>query len=153
MAIVNRDLDLSEQRVTFQGKTVGVLANSGGSLTQAEAMFIVPFPCTLDAARISSIGSSGTVVAGLQTARFITGAGLTMIPLVTATMTISVFGTSGGVGFSLPAAGSTLLALQTNDVLILHNFGGSGAALNAGAQMAVVLRAVADIKQPLGLTS
>ena len=151
MAIINRDLDTSEQREVFNA-TIDQASASGGSLTQAVGIMQVPYPCSLDAVRISCMGASGSAVVGLQTARFIAGSGLTLIPLLSATMAIRLFGTSGSLGFSLPASGSTLLNLQTNDWIVMHNFA-SGTAVNSGSQVAVVLKALADIKQPYGLTS
>jgi len=110
MGIVNRSMDGSEQRdVTTQ--------NLGAfPVTTTRAIYIAPYPVTLEQIRVSATGISGAPQHKIQCTRFITGAGATSFDVVAAGV-IPVKGTSGVFSMTLPTAGSSLLSLQAKDVL------------------------------------
>lgn len=136
MSIVNRTLDASEQKKTFSAV--------GGAIGTGVTGIIcaVPYPATITAAEIAAFGLSGAPSYALVVNRFIPGAGFTAITV--ATQVVPAFGTSGAVGVSLPAAGSTLLSVLANDVLMYL----SGVASTAvtGLAIGVVLQPIQDIK-------
>lgn len=145
MPIVNRDLDVSEQKIsssqTFfgakDGTTLAVFA-SGETLL----VYNVPLPSALKAVNVAAFGVSGTLTAELKVNRFIAGAGVTLITGLAATLTAQAFGTSGALNASLVASGSTLLNLLAGDQIVLIA-GGGGAA--ARGTVSVVVQALQDI--------
>ncbi len=146
MAVVNRTLDPSQQRVVIQkGLVAGDLTN--GISTPIVA---VPWPCVLDAGEVYAYGTSGSPRFGLSVNRFIVGSGFTGYVIAVGTSNVpSAVGTSGPFAMVLPAAGSTLLSLQANDVVTLVQDGGSGAAA-VSAIVALDLRPIQDIKVVFG---
>lgn len=145
MAIANRDLDVSEQRQVYQA---GVPVTAIGVSTIVP-LTLVPYPGTVSAVRIAAVGVSLTPVAHVAINRFVPGAGLTAI-LTGATIGLVNVGLSGPQVFTLPTLASTLLQVQLGDVvsLVLGPTGGNV----LGIQAALVIKALQDIKQPLGLT-
>ncbi len=112
MAIVNRDKDASEQRDVISA-SLGALATG---VTKQVA--VLPYPCTLQSLRAAALGVSNAMQVAIQVNRFIAGTGATAINLGISNLVLVNVGTSGVQGFSgLAAVGSTLLALQQNDVL------------------------------------
>lgn len=144
MAIVNRTMDSSEQRK--------VLENLAGPTGTGATVIIgqVPWPCIVDAAQFAAFGLSGAPTAQLVVNRFIVGQGFTAFNLGSANV-LPAFGTSGvlAVGASLPAAGSTLNTLQTNDVILVQT-GGANSAVT-GLSVGIVLRPIQDVKKAFGL--
>jgi hypothetical protein len=125
MAIAGRDLDVSERKVCFQwsnqfgGQSLatngGIVIASGSTLF----MFSVPFPCTIQSGAVYAQGVSAAAQIGLFVQRFVAGA--TTYAVGISNMVLTAFGTSGMQGFSgLAPAGSTLLNLLTNDVMVLQ---------------------------------
>lgn len=122
MAIVGRDLDISERKevftynMQFAGQS---LANNGGNVIQTGttlALFMIPFPCTLKSGLVFNQGVSGSPGITLTVQRFAGGA--TVLPLGLSSMILTGFGTSGVQGLSgLAPAGSTLNNLLTGDVI------------------------------------
>ena len=121
MGIVNRTLDLSEQK-----KQMDVTIN--GTVTGKDYLvYRAPCPMVISDARTAGVGLSGTPTSTLKIQRFVTGAGLTTIS-VSGALTVTAIGTSGTLQYSLPAAGSSLLNLQAGDYLVATS-GGTNAAL------------------------
>lgn len=150
MAVVNRTLDVTEQRkVALQWSNGVTLVGTGVTRT----IGIVPWPCTLDAGQIYASGLSGAPSYQLSVNRFIVGSGFTTYVIAVGSSNVPPdFGTSG-VGVSamiLPAAGSTLLNLQANDVLYFV----SGVANTASTYLhiSLVLKPIQDIKTNFGLS-
>lgn len=144
MAIVNRTLDDSEQRKVFSASAGAVATGVTGIVAYA------PYPCVLEAGSIAAFGFSGAPNYSLVVNRFIVGAGVTAITVAVGTSNApSAFGTSGSFQMVLPAAGSTLLSLQANDVLMYL----SGVANTAvtGLNLSVVLNPIQDIKVQFGV--
>ena len=143
MGIVNRTKDVSEQYEVLES-TFAALA-TGASAIVAH----VPWPCFLKAGKMAAFGLSGSPTAQLVINRFIVGTGLTAISVGSANA-LPAYGTSGVMvsGASLPAAGSTLLNLQANDVVMVQIAGSSANVL--GLSVELVVQPVQDIKKYFG---
>lgn len=142
MAIVGRDLDISERKVAFQWSAQfggQSLTTDGGVVTATGTtlfMFMIPFPCTLQSGSVFAQGISGAPQISLICSRF--AAGATSFPIGISNMVLSAFGTSGVQGLSgLPAAGSTLLNLQYSDVMLLQTAGANTAIKNLILELVV----------------
>lgn len=140
MPIINRELDVSEKRKISQA----VIYNKAAG---TYAVNLVPYPCALESARVAAAGVSGAVVAQMAVQRFIAGAGLTSI-LTGATITVTTIGTSGMQGISL-LGGASLFPLQQDDLVSVVTTGTGITELT----VAIVVKALQDIKSPQGLTS
>jgi hypothetical protein len=149
MALINREKDASEQRevILFEQAPVA----TGTTLVAWTA----PYPCTVQQVIVSCLGFSGAPTLTFNTARFIVGTGATTLTGVAGVLTPTAFGTSGALsssmGVSLQAAGSSLLNLQTQDVLTITS-GGSNAAI-ASLSVEFVIKKTQDILQVWGQTT
>lgn len=134
MAIINRSLDVSEQQ---EAKKVNVNGTVTGT---AYVIDVIPDSKQLMQAKSYALGLSGAPTAQLQIARFIAGAGATVIPVGSA-LTSVAFGTSGLQSFSL---GASPILLQEGDVLQVA----AGAANSALTSLTVevVLQSLQDYK-------
>lgn len=137
MAIINRTLDTSEQLEKVQ------LYQKGTVTAIDYVVYRCPRAMQIQTARALSLGLSGTPTSTLKLTRFVVGAGQTTIS-ISGALTNVAFGTSGIQSMSLPAAGSSLLNLQTGDVLIV-SAAGTNAALT-DLMVEVVVKNIADIK-------
>lgn len=142
MAIVNRDLDSSEQKRTFS-VDLGAVA-TGLTLPIA----IIPYPAAIVNARVAAVGVSGTPTALLFVQRFITGSGATGYLGGMTTLTMQAVGTSGIQSVVTAASGSTALNLQAGDVIML-NSGGANSAV-AAAAVSITVQATQDIRTSFG---
>jgi hypothetical protein len=106
MAITNRDLDSSQQKIDVQ---VGL----GGMATGVTRLiFVAPFPCTVVSASAYAFGVSNAMQLAFQR---ITASGQSIIALGVSNM---VLGNSGVFGYSgLQAPGNTLMNLAAKDVV------------------------------------
>lgn len=137
MGIINRTKDVSEQK-----QLVEVLIDD--TITgRAYPVYQAPRAQTLVDARNVGMGLSGAPTMSLFLNRFIVGTGAASYPIGGA-LTVSAFGTSGAQQYSLPASGSSLLNLQSGDV-IYAKAGGSAAAL-ADDVVSLVVQDIQDIK-------
>lgn len=145
MAIINRDLDSSEQLRVVGGNLSLVAANTSRDVA------IVPFAGTLKAIAASARALSGAPIVFVDVKRW-SGAGVTTIAGVGLTLAITAHGISTAYqSFPLAAAGSTLLNLQAGDVLVLR----AANVANTGADdvlVSAVVKAAQDIKQSFGQT-
>src|SRR5689334_11737827 len=127
MAIVNRDLDPSEQKVEYQLQLSGGLTTIATGATAWIAL--MPYPGVIQSMRAAGAGLSGAPLVNLQVLRF--AAGATTIAVSISGLVVAEFGTSGILGYSgLAAAGSTLLNVQAGDVLQMQTAGANTAARN-----------------------
>jgi len=111
MAIVNRDLHASEQKEVLHFVSQGAIATG-----TTKVMHVIPYPCTLEQVKGYALGVSNAMQVAFQVARFAGGA--TAINLGISNLILVNAGTSGPLGYSgLAVPGSTLLSLQTDDVL------------------------------------
>lgn len=139
MAIVNRDLDSSQQIMNYNT----LVANT--TVGASYALCVVPMPGTLLGAGVISKGLSGAPNLSLWIERFIAGAGYTAIN-VGASMAAWVYGTSGGQTFNV-GAGITF-PLQAGDAISLATAGANTAALAHTVTLAI--KATQDIKSQFG---
>lgn len=137
MGLINRTMDASEQkeaiRITMPVAATG-LDFMSAPLERA---------CTITDCKVTGLGISGAPTMLLKGLRFIAGTGGSSFA-IGSTMAITAFGTSGYMSFSLPATGSSQLALQKGDMLVVTT-GGANAAFT-GAIMEVVVQNSQDIK-------
>ncbi len=143
MAIVNRDLAISEKRA---GPYQAFAALIGTGVTGI--ICSIPCPSVLDGCQVMAFGTSGAPTIQLVINRFIVGTGSTVFT-VGGALAVAAFGTSGlgaaaTFGVSLPQIGSTLLNLFTNDV-IMYQTGGANSAMT-GLTMDLAIRPIADHK-------
>lgn len=139
MAIVNRDLDPSQQQVVLGAQ----VSNTATGATYC--LGIVPFPAQFMAAQQVAVGLSGAPNHSIWIQRFVVGAGVTSIN-IGASLVSQVFGTSGAQAFTAP--GSATFLLQAGDALLLAT-----AAANTGAaqvNVTMVLKALQDIRTHFG---
>lgn len=145
MAIVNRDLDSSQQRVVYQaivnGTPSGISAgivNPGVATAQTFPLVNITAPGQLVAASEAVYGLSGAPVHSLWIYRF--AGGFTSIA-VGQTQAATAFGTSGVQGFSLFGASWLLLA---GDQLVLYTQAANTAV--AQANVTIVVKNLQDIR-------
>lgn len=137
MAIVQRDLDPTQRRITIQAD-YGVVATG---ITIVAAM--VPSQGNLQAVVVSAFGLSGSPTYDMRIWRFIPGTGVTSIAGGATTLTPLTNGTSGLAYMSLAPTGSSLLQVLPNDLITLT----SGVANTAATiAVSVVIQNVQDIK-------
>jgi len=146
MAIVNRELDASEQKEVFHFNSGGDVV-TGATLTCA----IAPYAGEVKAIRVAGVGLSGTPTVAFNILRFNAGAGDTAITGGATTLTITAVGTSGVQSMVLASSGSTLLQVQAGDRFAIT----SGAANSAvkGLCVTFVVQALQDIKNPFSTNS
>ena len=129
MAIVNRDVDASQQKETF---TVNLGAVATGATRFCAVM---PFPGTLQSVRYAAAGVSNAMQIAIEK---ITGAGSSGVAMGISNIVAQNRSVSGVVGFSgLAAAGSTLLTLAAGDVLQIVTSVSSGNATDLALQFVV----------------
>lgn len=134
MGIINRTKDASEQKEALK-VTTGAAVNSTEFIIAAAER-----PMTISKVVASCIGISGAPTGLLRVTRF-GGASY----FIGASFLIPAVGTSGVMGVSLPATGSSLLLLQKNDLLTVAVGGGTSAAANS-VLVEVVVQNAQDIK-------
>lgn len=144
MAIVNRDLDVSEQKLVLNA-AIG-LATTGTSLPVA----VVPYPGIIRNIQVAALGLSGSPSWTFQIHRFIPGTGFTAIACAGA-LTVANYGTSGIQGVSLVASGSTLLNVIANDVISIATATANTASLYSAVSVAI--QATQDVKAVYGSAS
>lgn len=150
MAIVNRDLDTSQQKdVIYQAyKNVGV----GSTILAGGASFwigaAIPYPFTVESAEVYAIGLTGAPQIRLIIDRF--AAGQTRMVCGISNCVITAYGTSGIQGLSgLAPVGSTLLNGQAKDQLSFDLVGANTGATDL--TISVVIKKTQDIVSYNGL--
>lgn len=146
MGICNRDLEVSEQLRTYSPR----VPTSAVSTSTIISLHFVADAGVIRAFSFASSGLSGAVVGSLAINRFVSGAGLTAIIVAGASLALVNVGTSGVQNFTLPAASSTLAQVIQGDVVSLVLVGGNNIL---EGQACLVIKALQDIRAPLGLTS
>lgn len=150
MSICNRDLSLGQQRQDYHtARTLGVAASAAVSYV----LMNVPYPSALSGINIAAVSISGAPQIAIEVRRFVVGAGATtLVAALGGTQTILAYGTSGAMSVSLPSVGSTLVQLQTNDMIVATAlFGAGNVAIEA--DIAICINALQDFKSQYGLTS
>lgn len=153
MALANRDKDTTEQRATFNAAIFGTasgvsagITNPGLSTGTTFPLATIPYPGTLDAAESVVWGLSGTPVHSLWIYRF--AGGFTSIACGQ-TLTVTAFGTSGAIGYSLIAGNASTFPLLAGDQIVLYAQGANSAV--ASAQVSLVVKATQDFKTHFGV--
>lgn len=144
MAIVNRDLDASQQREVYQCM-VGQGASSLIATGTTAAIALVPFAAQLVAAQCVGFGVSGAPTVTFDITRQNSG-GVTTITGIVSALTLSAAGVTPVVqsqGFTI-SSGSSLVSLQANDIVHMRT-GASNTAMVA-ATVTLVVKALQDIK-------
>jgi len=146
MAVVNRDLDPSQQRLNWLN-VAGTQSVVGVSAILA--LGIAPCAMQVLAVAVEASGLSGSPTAGIQIQRFVVGSGLTTI-LVNGSslLTVQAYSTSGAQAMVLPAAGSTLVQLLRGDQLQMIT---SAANTAASYVVEAVVQVLQDVKSDFGL--
>lgn len=137
MPNINRTMDASEQKDLVAAEVTATVTGKDYIIHKA------PRAQTITDAKCTVVGMSGAPTSTLKLQRFVVGAGLTTIS-ISGALTHTAIGTSGSQTYSLPATGSSLLALAAGDFVVAT----SGAANAAVEQMFVdlVVQNVQDIK-------
>lgn len=147
MAIVNRDLDSSQQLEVYQAVhnlSVGASAASSFHVTQ------IPVAGTLRGFAVAANSISGAPVLSVSVKRW-SGAGVTTIAYVSTTLAITATGIS--TAYSSQMVGVTAFALQAGDVVVaVAEFAGGNVAATSTV-LSVIMKATQDIKSTFGLTS
>ena len=145
MAIVNRDLDASEQLATFN-LALTLAATSGGTYVLAS----VPWPCEVKRVVVTAKSLSGTPSLEVEGYRF--SGGVTINSAIMAAQLIPAFGTSGAFSSaSLGVAGSTQVQLAASDSIVASVTGANSAA--DIVNVAVVVKKLQDIASSFGASS
>lgn len=137
MANINRTDDVSQQKDLIAGSFMNI--GTGATVLVHKA----PRSQLITDAKCSTVGISGSPTLTLALERFVVGSGLTHIS-ISGALTAANLSTSGSQTFSLPAVGSSLLALASGDVLCLVSGGANSAAVQYLVD--VVVQNTQDIK-------
>lgn len=139
MAIVNRDLDSSQQVYEVGFKHNAVVAVSATLYAGAVAS-----PGQLLETKLAGWGLSGVPSYTVQIHRW-TSAGSTVIAVGSGLTLAVAFGVSGGMAGETYAANGSLTALQAGDILVLKSAGANTASSALVASF--VIKATQDIKK------
>lgn len=147
MAVVNRDLNPSEQMIDLSAVVTTTVAASAGQTFQA---IQVPWPCILQRVALAPNTISGAPTVAIDIKRF-TAAGLTQIAYVSTTLAVTAFGLSAAYqSISLAGPGTTLAQLQAGDVICVNQLFSGGNVAAGNMVVTAVLQATQDIKQHFG---
>lgn len=146
MAIVNRDLDASQQKETISAVYQnGTQINTGSSLV----IGVVPYPCLIQSVRVGTFGVSNAPGALFKVQR--NASGITLLTIGSTSLIVNL-GVSGMFGHSgIMGAGTTLLTLQTGDVITMDVTQANTYALGVVAQ--IVVKKLQDIVSHNGISS
>lgn len=154
MAIVNRDLDASEQLQVFSYTLFAPSAAAGSfSLGATYQLGNIPFPCEIKKVECTANSLSGAPTIEVEAYRFVVGAGVTINSTVMAALAIPAFGTSGiAISASLGVAGSTQVQLAAQDQLVATIVGANTAVIG-NLTVNVVVKKLQDVVSSYGATS
>ena len=146
MAIVNRDLDPSQQKDVVE-------ANLGAVATGVtKHLLVAPYPGSLQSVRASAQGVSNAMQLAFSKLTFLVGVGSTAIGMGISNMVLQNTSVSGVIGYSgLAAQGSTLLNFQAGDVIQVVSSVSNGNATDLCLQL--VLKRTQDIVSMNGITT
>lgn len=144
MAICNRDLDVSEQKVDLS-------YSQNAEVVTGATLYVglVPWPARIKKVGITARGLSGAPVYNINVHRWTT-AGLTVFdPLGVAATVAGAYGLSGAsVQFSVT---TSPILLQSDDLLVIKSSGSNTSAL--AVSCAMILQKTQDIVQDFGSSS
>lgn len=129
MAIVNRDMDATEQRDVYCESLTSVPTGTTLSL------FTLPYPCSLQSVRSTALGVSNAMQVAFLKLVYVSGSGSTFIPIGISNLVLVNHASIGSQGSSyLAAQGSTLLNFQAGDALAVLSSVANGNALSLNIQ-------------------
>lgn len=138
MAIVNRDVDVSEQRKTLN-VSYGAVGISIQLLLTEHAV-----ASEIQAVRVAALGVSGSPVLTFGINRFIAGTGGTVVGGGFTTLTLTSVGTSGLQTVAVGAPGNSLVQLLAGDAIQVITSGANSAVTSM--VISVVVKELVDIK-------
>lgn len=146
MAVINRDLDASQQKEVID-LNLGAVATG-----VTKYLYVAPFPGTLQSARFAAQGVSNAMQVAFSKVVFIAGAGSTAIGMGISNMVLQNTSVSGVIGYSgLAAQGSTLLNFNQGDVIQAVTSVASGNATDLVLQL--VIKKTQDYVQHNGVAT
>ncbi len=137
MGIINRTNDASQQKDVIEVLVDDTITG------RVYPIYTAPRAQTLLDARNICLGLSAAPTMSLFVNRFIVGTG-GFSAAVGGALTVAAYGTSGAQQYSLPAVGSSLLAMQSGDWLSVKA-GGAGAAVTDNI-INLVVQNIQDVK-------
>lgn len=137
MGIINRTKDVSEQKDLIETLIDDTITG------RIYPVYTAPRAQTLLDARNTALGISGAPTMALFLNRFVVGTG-GFSAAIGGALTVKSFGTSGSQQYSLPASGSSLLALQSGDWISV--VAGAANASMTDNMVQLVVQNIADIK-------
>ena len=140
MALVNRDKDVSEQKVSVHAP-LNLVATG-----LAMPVMAAPYLCNVMGVKVSALGVSGSPTGALAIVRN-TSAGVTTISGGWTTLSLQAAGTSGPQTVVSAGVGNTLTQLAVGDVLQYTSAGANSAAF---VTIDVVVQCLQDIKSDFG---
>lgn len=143
MAIVNRDLDASEQKKSFAA-CVATPSTTGGT----HPILVVPFQSEVKAIYCAARAISGAPSVEIESYSFIVGTGYTSNSVISTAKAVVASGTSGPVALVLGTAGSTQVRVNAGDLLVATVTGANSSYSDLA--VTVVLQALQDIKSDFG---
>lgn len=145
MAIVNRELDVSEQKKAFVIKTDTILGAAGGITVP---LLVVPFQSEVKAIYAAARAISGAPTLEIEAGAFVVGAGYTINSNISTAKAVVASGTSGPVALVLGTAGSTQVRVNAGD-LLYGTVVGANTVYN-DLTVTIVLQSLQDIKSDFG---
>ena len=146
MAIVNRDLDGSEQI-----RNLAAVVSTSVAASAAQSFFVAqaPYPALLKTITVAPNTISGSPVVSASVKRF-TSAGATTIP-VGSTLTLTAHGLSAAYqNVPLIYSGASTVQLLAGDVIVLNQEFSGGNVAAGNAVVSVGVKALQDIKEEFG---
>jgi len=144
MAIVNRDLDVSERKAEFSFRLSSLVKGASGIVApgSTHGLLVVPYASELESVRTWSQGCSGGPILSFFKSVYISGSGQTGFAMGVSGIPLVNFASIGVQGQSiLPASGSTQIQLNAGDVILVNN--ATGAATDVVGVL--VLKKLQDI--------
>lgn len=145
MAIVNRDLDASEQNEVIPIRTAGAVTNTGGTYL----IGLVPYNCEVKAIRLSAMGLSGVPIFEVENYKFTAGSSISINSSISTATSVGLLSLSGIISLTLGTAGSSQVQCDANSAFVLT----LGAAGTAASQVTgeIVVKKLQDIVTTFGV--
>lgn len=148
MAIVNRDLDLSQQNQCLSS----VISTSVGASAGAEFHVAqMPFPGTLKKVVFAANSVSGSAQVAVDLKRW-TATGLTTIAYLSTTLVLTATGISSAYSTQSVTINASLGLLQAGDVICVNQLFSGGNVGAANMVVSCVVQATQDICEHFGIT-
>lgn len=144
MAIVNRDLDGSQQKDVYAVRIGGGFGASAGLVTGLTlAVLPVPYACELESVRTYAQGVSGSPIISFFKNVYVSGSGQTVYAMGLSGIVLVNFASIGLQGASILSGGATTLQLSAGDEIIITTTGANSACTELSINL--VLQKLQDI--------